>query len=601
MRRDVTARWLLAILIAAVVAGTALILTELARTRKLLVRTRQALEELQKRRPRPAEARDRKSGTFANAKHFVPGAPVRGALRESITSDPPSLNPLINNEATASGIYSLCMASLAERDLDRPDGEFLPMMAESWSVSPDHLVYRIRLRKGIMWNDYTDPATGEKVPAKEVKAEDFRFFLDVVRDESVNCAPLRSYYQDLAGIEVVNEYEFVVRWKKPFYGSLSATLGMSPLPKHYFHNYPGKFDGKRFNDDHKRNAFIVGCGPYRFDRWEKNRRIVLRRNENYFGIDYGAAPAVETRVFEVIKLPGTRFQEFTAGKLDMLSLTPDQWMNQKDHRLFASGKAARYKYPALAYSYIGYNQKNPLFRDRRVRRALTMLVDRERIIRDIMNNLATPIKGPFPVLSRYGDPALKPLPFDPAQAKKLLAEAGWRDTDGDGILDKDGKKFSFTILQVAGHPTQMRMFPMIKESFAAAGIDMNIQALEWSVYLERLNSRDYDACSLGWSTSFDPDPYQVWHSQGIAPPGSNHICYSNPELDKLIEKLRGTFDPKERIRISRGIERIIHEDQPYTFLYAPFSLVALRTHYGNVKLFPGGLESLILVDERPVP
>ena len=601
MRRDVTARWLLAILIAAVVAGTALILTELARTRKLLVRTRQALEELQKRRPRPAEARDRKSGTFANAKHFVPGAPVRGALRESITSDPPSLNPLINNEATASGIYSLCMASLAERDLDRPDGEFLPMMAESWSVSPDHLVYRIRLRKGIMWNDFTDPATGEKVPAKEVKAEDFRFFLDVVRDESVNCAPLRSYYQDLAGIEVVNEYEFVVRWKKPFYGSLSATLGMSPLPKHYYHRYPGKFDGKRFNDDHKRNAFIVGCGPYRFDRWEKNRRIVLRRNENYFGIDYGAAPAVETRAFEVIKLPGTRFQELTAGKLDMLSLTPDQWMNQKDHRLFASGKAARYKYPALAYSYIGYNQKNPLFRDRRVRRALTMLVDRERIIRDIMNNLATPIKGPFPVLSRYGDPALKPLPYDPAQAKKLLAEAGWRDTDGDGILDKDGKKFSFTILQVAGHPTQMRMFPMIKESFAAAGIDMNIQALEWSVYLERLNSRDYDACSLGWSTSFDPDPYQVWHSQGIAPPGSNHICYSNPELDKLIEKLRGTFDPKERIRISRGIERIIHEDQPYTFLYAPFSLVALRTHYGNVKLFPGGLESLILVDERPVP
>ena len=601
MRRDIAARWLLTVLIAAVVAGTTLILTELARTRKLLVQTRKSLEELQKRRPQAAEVRGRRTGMFANARHFVPGAPVRGTLRESISSDPPSLNPLINNEATASGIYALCMASLAERDFERPDGEFRPVMAESWNISPDRLVYRIRLRKNIMWNDYTDPVTGKKVPAKEVTSEDFRFFLDVVRDPDVNCAPLRSYYQDLADIEIVDEHEFVVRWKKPFYGSLSATLGMSPLPRHYYHSYPGKFDGKRFNDDHKRNAFIVGCGPYRFDRWDKNRRIVLRRNENYFGIDYGAAPAVETRVFEVIKLPGTRFQELTAGKLDMLSLTPDQWINQKDHRLFASGKAARYKYPALAYSYIGYNQKNPLFRDRRVRRALTMLVDRERIIRDIMNNLAMPIKGPFPVMSRYGDPALKPLPYDPAQAKKLLAEAGWRDTDGDGILDKDGRKFSFTMLQVAGHPTQMRMFPMIKESFAAAGIDMNIQALEWSVYLERLNSRDYDACSLGWSMNFDPDPYQVWHSQGIAPPGSNHICYSNPELDALIEKLRGTFDPYERIRISRRIERIIHEDQPYTFLYSPFSLVALRSHYANVRIFPGGLESLILVDEHPVP
>lgn len=601
MRRNWLADLLLAILIATVAAGTALILAELSRTRKLLARTRSELEALRKTRRLPAAAPNAREGRFANSGHFVPGAAARGTLRESIVSDPPNLNPLISNEATASGIYSLCMASLAERDWETPDGEFLPVMAESWESSPDHLVYRIRLRKGIMWNDYVDPVTGEKIPAKEVTAEDFRFFLDVVRNENVNCAPLRGYYQDLESIEVVNAHEFVVRWKRPFYGSLSATLGMSPLPKHYFHNYPGPFDGKRFNDDHRRNAFVVGCGPYRFERWEKNRRIVLRRNDDYFGVAYGAAPAVATRVFEVIKLPATRFQELTGGKLDMLTLTPDQWITKKDHPLFSSGKAGRWKYPALAYSYIGYNQKRELFRDKRVRQALTMLVDRERIIRDVLNGLATPIKGPFPVQSRYGDPKLKPWPYDPARAKKLLAEAGWRDTDGDGILDKDGRKFSFTMLQVAGHSTQSRMFPMIKESLAAAGIDMNIQSLEWSVYLERLNARDYDACSLGWTTGFEPDPYQVWHSDGIKTPGSNHIGYANPELDKLIEELRRTFDMAERLRISRRIEAIIHEDQPYTFLYAPDALVALRAGYGNVRLFPGGLESLAFVDERPVP
>ena len=127
---------------------------------------------------------------------------------------------------------------------------------------------------------------------------------------------------------------------------------------------------------------------------------------------------------------------------------------------------------------------------------------------------------------------------------------------------------------------------------------MNIQPLEWSVYLDRLNKRNYDACSLGWTTNFDPDPYQVWHSDGIKARGSNHICYSNPELDKLIEELRRTFDTAERVRIARRIERIIHEDQPYSFLYAPDSLVALWSHYRNVRIFPGGLESLILVDER---
>ena len=598
-RRDVTAWWLRILLIAVVVLGTTLILTELSRTRKLLVDTQKQLAKLRKRLASGIVTR--RKGPFANAEFFAAdGVGADGVLRESIASDPPSLNPIISNEATASEIYGLCMSSLAERNWERPDGEYLPVMAQSWEITPDHLTYRIRLRKGIMWNDYTDPVTGKKVPAKEVTAEDFRFFIDVVRDPDVNCAPLRVYYQDLDGIEVLNRYEFVVRWKKPFYGSLSATLGMSPLPKHYYHDYPGPFDGKRFNDDHKRNSFIVGCGPYRFDRWEHNRRIVLVRNDEYFGVGFGAAPAIGTRVFEVVKLPGPKFQQLAAGKLDMIGLTPEQWINQKGHRIFSSGKVKRHKYPALAYSYIGYNQESPLFRDKRVRQALTRLVDRERIIRDVMNGLATPIKSPFPAASQYSDPALKPWPYDPERAKKLLAEAGWRDTDGDGILDKDGRKFSFTIMQVSGHPTQQRIFPMLKESFAAAGIDMNILPLEWSVYLERLNSRSYDVCCLGWTMSFDPDPYQVWHSSGIAPPGSNHICYSNPELDKLIERLRETFDMKERIRIGRRIEAIIHEDQPYTFLYQPDSLVALWSHYDNVKLFPGGLQPLIFVDKRPV-
>ena len=602
-RRDGIARGLLALLILAVLAGTTLILVELARTRQLYVRSQQMLEKIQKRLARRGGGgARRRTGVFANAEYFDPDrADGDGILRTSISADPPSLNPIISNEATASEIYSHCMSSLAGRNWARPDGEYLPMMAESWEMSKDHLTYRIRLRKGIMWNDYTDPATGEKVPAKEVTAADFRFFIDVVRNPDVNCAPLRVYYQDLDDLEVVGPYEFVVKWKKPFYGSVSATLGMSPLPKHYYHHYPGPFDGRRFNDDHKRNSFIVGCGPYRFRSWERNRRIELVRNEEYFGADYGAAPAVERRVFEVVKLPGPRFQQLAAGKLDMINLTPDQWRIQRDHRIFASGKVKRFKYPALAYSYIGYNQKCPLFRDKRVRQALTMLVDRERIIRDIMNDLATPIKSPFPASSQYSDPALKPWPYDPERAKKLLAEAGWRDTDGDGILDKDGRKFAFTIMQVAGHPTQSRIFPMIKESFAAAGIDMNIQPLEWSVYLERLNNRSYEVCCLGWTMSFDPDPYQVWHSSGIASPGSNHICYANPELDKLIEKLRETFDMKERVRIARRIEAIIHEDQPYTFLYQPDELVALWSHYDNARLFPGGLETLIFVDKRPAP
>ncbi|MBQ6352112.1 MAG: hypothetical protein IJJ28_02450 [Lentisphaeria bacterium] len=601
MRRDLWARGLLALLTLVTLAGVVLTLQSLERTRKLQLRTLAALRKLEAHPAAAAAGAGTSGEALANAEYFVRGAAPAGRLRECIASEPPNLNPLISNEATASALYALCMSTLAERDWARPDGEFKPLMAARWEISPDRLAYHIHLRRGIMWNDYTDPVTGRHVPAKEVTAEDFRFFVEVLRDVRVNCAPLRSYYQDLDDLEVVNSHEFVVRWKRPFYGSLTATLGMSPLPRHYFHAYPGPFDGKRFNDDHRRNAFIVGCGPYRLERWERSRRIVLRRNDAYFGIPFGIAPALESRIFDLIQLPNTRFQALAARRLDQLNLTADQWVRQRDAEIFTSGAFRRFKSPALMYSYIGWNQKSPLFRDRRVRQALTMLVDRERIIRDIMHGLAIPVKGPFPPASRYSDPKLAPWPYDPERAKRLLAEAGWRDTDGDGILDKDGRKFSFTMLQVANHPTQTRMFPLLKESFGAAGIEMKIQSLEWSVYLERLENRGYEACSLGWTSSFDPDPYQVWHSQGIAPPGSNHVGYANAELDKLIEELRATFDMARRIAIARRIEAVIHADQPYTFLYAPYALTAVSERFDNVRLFPGGLEPLIYVQRPAAP
>ncbi len=599
MRSDRVARILLAALLMAVVVGGCLAIQALDRAREVNLQALKALRRLEKQAAAAGVPRPAGNGEFANAEFFVPASPG-GTLRECIAAEPPNLNPIICNEATAAELYSLCMATPGERSFEHPDGEFRPLMAESWDISPDHLTYRIRLRRGILWHAYTDPVTGERVPAREVTAADFAFFVEVMRNPEVNCAPLRSYYQDLDRLEVINSREFVVRWKRPFYGSLSATLGMSPLPRHYFHAYPGPFDGRRFNDDHRRNAFIVGCGPYRFERWEKNRRIVLRRNDSYFGIAFGAAPALETRVFEVIQLPNTRFQALAAGRLDLLGLTPDQWVRRGNDPIFSSGAFRKFKYPSLSYSYIGYNQRSPLFRDRRVRQALTMLVDRERIRRDIYHGLAIPVNGPFPPGSRYSDPELKPWPYDPARARRLLAEAGWRDADGDGILEREGRKFSFTMLQGANHPLQTRLFPLLRESFGAAGTEMKIETLVWSVYLERLEERNYEACCLGWTTNFDPDPYQVWHSDGIAPPGSNHICYSNPELDRLIVELRTTFDPEARLRLARRIEAVIHEDQPYTFLFAPYSLAAVSSRFGNVRVFPSGLIPLLFV-EKPTP
>ena len=480
------------------------------------------------------------------------------------------------------------------------------MLAESWTISPDHKTYHIKLRRGVFWQDFTDPVSGKEHRNVEVTAADFKFYIDAIRNPEVNCGPLRVYYQDLDSVEIVNDYEFKVHWSKAYYGSLSSTLGLTPLPRHFYHDYEGPFDGAKFNDDHRRNRMIVGCGPYQFVSWDKDRRVIFRRYDRYFGRKLGAGPALQYLVFELIKHPNTRFQALLAGNLDWLNLLPDQWVQRTGSKEFRDGALRKYKYLQTNYTYIGYNLKNPLFQDRRVRQALTMLIDREKIRRDIYFDLAEIVPGPFALQSRYHDPSLKPWPYDPERSRQLLAEAGWRDLDGDGILEKDGLKFSFTMLQIATSSIQQRMMPLIKESLAAAGIDMKIQNVEWSVYIQRLEERNYDTCCLGWTSPFDPDPYQIWHSsQADLPGSSNHIGFRNPEADRLIDELRETFDLEERSRLAFRLERLLHEEQPYTFLFAPYALVALSERYRNVREFPGGIpESIVWVprnEQRAVP
>ncbi|MCQ2379018.1 MAG: peptide-binding protein [Victivallaceae bacterium] len=532
---------------------------------------------------------------IANRRFFPDGAPDGGRLVQSLAAEPAHFNYIINNEATAAELAMLCNATLAERDWENV-GVFKPMLAEKWEISPDHLSFRITLRKNVFYNDFRDPDTGEEIRKPEVTAHDFKFFVDVVKDEKVNAAPLRVYYQDLERIEVEDDHHFTVVWKRPFAGALQSTLEMAPLPKIFYWNKTAPFDGARFNSDHRRNKEIVGCGPYRLSEWKKDKYIRFVRNENYFGTRYGIAPKLDVLEFRIIKHPNTRFQALQAKQLDRLALTPDQWLRRGDSRIFRDGSFRKYRYLVPQYTYIGYNQKNPLFRDKRVRRALTMLVDRERIRREIYFGLAENADGPFFAQSAYADPGLKPLPFDPERAKALLAQAQWRDEDGDGILEKDGEKFSFTMLQAANSSIQQRMLPLIRESFAAAGIDMQLQTVEWSVYVQKLEKRDFDACSLGWTTSFDPDLYQIWHSSQASGTGSNHVAYRNEEVDRLIEKMRVTFDEKERVVLARRIGEIIYDDQPYTFLFTPYSLAAISEKYDNVRVFPVGIPDAIFFE-----
>lgn len=531
-----------------------------------------------------------RSGDFANMQYFSPRAIDGGKLAAAISADPPGLNPLLANEASAQSIYSLCSMTLAERDWQNPEN-FRPLLAESFQISPDRKSYRIKLRQGVMWHAFTDPETGKYHPQTEVTAEDLKFTIDVIRDPKVNCASLRSYYIDLQEVKVTGKYDLEIIWKTRYYGSLAATLTLFPMPRH-FYMPDGRFDPEKFNCDHARNRMIVGCGPYKLQQWTAARSISLERNSDYIGTVFGAAPAILQREFQIIKLPNTQFQSLLAGKLGMLSLTPEQWQKRTGSKEFNGERFRKISYPGSGYSYIGYNQQLHCFKDAKTRQALTMLIDRQEILDKLMYGHGRIAKGPFIPGSVYSDPEISPWKYDPERAKILLREAGWRDSDGDGILERNGKKFSFTMLQISGSSMQMRMLPMIKDYFAAAGIDMQLQTVEWSVLLERLKKRQFEACNLGWTGSIDPDPYQIFHSSQCAGDGDNFISFKNAALDDAILELRQEFDMNKRIRIARKIEKILHEEQPYTFMFYPDALLTVSCDYENVKVFPQGVEPL---------
>ncbi len=556
---------------------------------------------------------------FANDDLRDPKEEEGGSYITRTVSLPGNLNNVITNEATVSQIWALLVDSLAvpnDNDLTR----YEPQMAESWDVSPDGLVYTIHLRKNVLWQPYVDLVDKREVPARPVTSRDFLFYWNTIQNPKIPCDPIRNYYEMLDRIEIVDDYTFKVIWKEPYSLAESFTLGLSPLPEHYYRPDPS-WDDDRFAEEFiasPRNQWIVGTGPYRLVKADKNSEVLFERDESY----YGPKPPIKTRSLRLIPDTSVSFLEFKRDQLDVYGLQPDQWVEEtpepdfqlvtpnietayEDSMAWDAKKRAgelpeeykfeKYQYAGAAWSYIGYNMQRPLFQDRNVRTALTYLVDRPRILDEVYLGLGSIISGPFVPRSPYYNHDVKPLPFDPEKAKTMLAEAGWEDTDGDGILDKDfdnsGKRkpFEFTFIIPSSVPTIRKIAAIVEQDMIKAMIKVNIKPIEWSVYIQSLENRDFDVCCLAWTGGVEGDPYQIWHSSGAnKEASSNHVAYSSPEADKLIEEGRRTVDKQKRYEIYHKLHEVIAKDQPYTFLLAPTAVLAQNKRFRNVIVYKGG-------------
>ncbi|HOE66354.1 MAG TPA: peptide-binding protein [Candidatus Hydrogenedentes bacterium] len=496
--------------------------------------------------------------------------PVDGdCLVARLPSDMPTLNPLTSTDAYGGAILGLVFDTLIERD--NTTFEPKPCVAESWEVTPDHLGYTFKLRPGVVFSD------GQPLTANDVK-----FTFDTLKDPAVDAAHLRNYYDNVVSCEVPDPLTVKFTCKEPYFKTL-VMLGELPiLPQHIY----GQGD---FNS-HPNNRKPIGSGLYTLESWETGLQLTLIRNEKY----WGKKPHITKRVYKIITDELAALQVLNKRQLDVIGLAPDKmlpenWTTQTNAPEFLE-KFDRYSYYAPSHNYIGWNLRKPLFEDKMVRRALTMLLDRETILQTVFRGLGVVVSGNFYVNGPEYDPSLNPWPFDPAHAKTILAQAGWADTNNDGVLDKNSAPFAFELLFPSGIPEYEQLATVYQEELKKAGISMTIRPLEWATFVDSVHNQRFDACMMGWQLGIDPDPYQIWHSSQ-AEKGSNYIGFVNDEADKIIEDARKEFDRDKRVAMYRRIHQIQHEEQPYTFLFCTKWLMVLDKRFHGVTMYPLGADT----------
>lgn len=490
--------------------------------------------------------------SFRSSPHDVGGTLVIGEA-----ADAESISPITARTTTDSQVVSLLFLPLTRIYPDLSRG---PALAESWEFSDDHLSLTFHLRKDARWHD------GEPVTAQDVK-----FTHDLITNPEVAWRAIK-YKKDIERCEVVDRHRVRFDFRRVYDDQLFDAGVGSPLPHHILGDVPpGEIRAHEF---HRRP---VGSGPFRFHAWRPGESIELRAWEN--AVD--GRPPLDRVIFRVVPEESVRVRLLRQGEIDVLTRVPRQFHAELD----VVANLVRRVLRDRVYFFVAWNNKDPLFSDPRVRRALTHAIDRPRLVEAVLGEFGEICHGPVHPLLWAHDPDPPILEYDLGRSRKLLEEAGWKLQDG--LRTRDGKTFEFTLKTKSGDRIKETTAHLVASMLAEVGIRATVQPQEQGSLSRDLVGRSFAAAVAGWSVGLKMDMTPVWHSRSLDDP-YNYVQYSNPEFDALNDEALAEPDREKAKRLWQAAQRVIIEDQPYTFLYVPKQVNYIHRRFRNVRMVDVG-------------
>jgi peptide/nickel transport system substrate-binding protein len=496
--------------------------------------------------PVTVPARAGGKGAALDAKTLVVGTRV----------DPRTLNPIAINASEGHQIAGLIFLTLLEEQDDFMS--FKPQLARSWSVSENGLDVTFHLREDARWSD--------GVP---LTAADVRFTWELQVDTTV-AWPSASAKSRIREVEVLDTHTVVFHFtEKYLYQVMDANEGVI-LPRHLLARIP-----RREVKTCDFGRAPVGNGPYRVAKWEPAQFIELGRNPAYFG-----PPArVERVIVKFVPDAVTLVSQLKAGEIDLLeSVQAGDLASIREKR----PDVVIHEVDSRRMSFVAWNLKRAPFDDRKVRRALTMGIDRAGIINSVWGGYARECTSPIVPLLWAFDSTITAIPYDRAAARAALEARGIADAGHDGVRERNGEPFEIELL-VNDAQNRVDVATMVQAQLKDVGVKVNLRVMEYGAFIDRVLALDYDAAFVEWKTATKVDLTGLFHTKSMRPHGYNFVSYSNPDVDRLIGEAVAQRDVAGAKALWSRIQRLVYEDQPYTFIAVPHELTAVDDRFCNVK------------------